>query len=329
MKHLLLAVAACAALATAASGAEREVSVPTGKGEIHGALRTPDGGAKGPAVLIIAGSGPTDRNGDSTVPGVKPASYRLLADALEAAGISSLRYDKRGQGASARALVGDQALNNANAYAAEAELRFTDFADDAAAFARFLAAQPGVSCVVILGHSEGSLLGMLAAQKVPVCGYVSVSGIGRNAADVLTEQIAASGGSAEDMARLAAVLAKLKAGETVPDAPFPALFRPSVQPYMISWLRYDPAVEITRIKAPVLIVQGDNDIQVAVKDAQLLARARPDATLAIIPGMNHVLKIAPTDRAGNAATYADPARPLAPAFVSAVVGFVKGLGARH
>lgn len=328
MKHILLAIAALAALATTASAAEREVVIPAGKGELHGTIQTPEGFTRGPAVLLIAGSGPTDRNGDSTVPGVKPGSYKLLAQALEKAGIVTLRYDKRGVGASMSALLGASAPTPANAYAAEADLRFTDIANDAAAMSTRLAREPGVTCVVILGHSEGSLVGMLAAQQVPVCGYISVSGLGRTADHSLLEQLAASA-PAPAMGQITAVVESLKAGKLVPDAPFPALFRPSVQPYLISWFRLDPAVEITRVKAPVLILQGDNDFQVSVAEARALAAARPDAKLVIVPGMNHILKIAPTGRAANAATYADPALPLAPELVSAIAAFVKAAGARH
>ena len=280
-------------------------------------------------MLVIAGSGPTDRNGDSAVPGVKPGSYRLLADGLEQQGIPTLRYDKRGAGASMSALIGSAQVTAANAYSAEADLRFTDLADDAAGMARILAAQAGVKCVVILGHSEGSLLGMLAAQKIPVCGFISVSGIGRSADVVLLEQFAAMGVKPEPLQRLHAALGQLKSGQTVTDATLPpALFRPSIQPYLISWFRYDPAVEISKIKAPVLILQGDNDLQVSVTDARILAAARPDGKLVIVHGMNHILKDAPTDRAGNLATYADPNLPLAPQVIPAIAGFVKQARAR-
>jgi pimeloyl-ACP methyl ester carboxylesterase len=328
MRRLLMTVAVLTTLSAPTLAAEREVVISAGKGELHGTLRTPDGFTKGPAVLMIAGSGPTDRNGDSTAPGVRPGAFRLLADALEKAGVPTLRYDKRGVGASMSALIGAAPLTNASAYAAEADLRFTDMAADADAMAAQLAKTPGVSCVVILGHSEGSLVGMLAAERFPVCGYVSVSGLGRTADHSLHEQLAASLPAAT-LAQADDVLGKLKAGQTVPDAPLPALFRPSVQPYLISWLQIDPAAEIARIKAPVLILQGDNDFQVSVTEARALAAARPDAKLVIVPGMNHILKLAPTDRAANAATYADPALPLAPELVSAITAFVKEVDARH
>jgi len=323
------AFAACALPLAAQAAPDQEVTMPAGKGEIHGAMRVPEGFTSGPAVLMIAGSGPTDRNGDSTVPGVKPGSYRLLADGLEQQGIPTLRYDKRGTGASLSALIGSAGATTANAYAAEANLRFDDLADDATGMARVLASHTGVTCIIILGHSEGSLLGMLAAQRVPVCGYISVAGLGRSADVAVLQQFTAAGVDPELLQRLHKALDQLKAGQTVADTSLPpALFRPSVQPYLISWFRYDPAVEIGKIKAPVLILQGDNDIQVSVTDAKILAAARPDGKLVIVHGMNHILKDAPTDRAANAATYADPNLPLAPEAVTTIAGFVKQAGAR-
>ncbi len=327
MRSLLAALMAGLCSAGAAMATDREVSVPAGKGDIHGAVRIPAGFTGGAAVLVIAGSGPTDRDGDSAM-GVHAGSYRLLADALETAGIPSLRYDKRGVGQSTRALIGDGPRTNAAAFAAEAQLRFTDFADDAAAFARLLAKEPGVRCVVILGHSEGSLLGMLAAQKVPVCGYVSLSGAGRPIDQVLLEQVAPQVSPAV-LARVKDTIDQLKAGHTVAEPPLPQVFRLTVQPYMMSWLPLDPAVEVAKVRAPVLIVQGDNDLQVSVADADRLAKARPDAKLVVVKGMNHVLKDAPADRAGNVAIYADAQKPLSPPLVSAVVTFVKGLDPRH
>ncbi len=328
MRIWLMGAVLALGLASGAQAADQEVSIPAGKGELHGSLRMPASFTKGPAVLMIAGSGPTDRNGDSSLPSVKPGSFRLLADALEAAGIPTLRYDKRGSGKDFSALIGRDVPTNENVHAAELGLRFTDYANDAAAFGRLLAGQPGVRCVIVLGHSEGSLVGMLAAVKLPACGYISISGLGHSADQTLMMQMKAAL-PADQLGAVADTLAKLKAGQTVPNPPVPAMFRPSVQPYLISWLSLDPAVEVTKIKAPVLILQGDNDIQVGVPEAQALKAARPDATLVIVPGMNHVLKPAPIDRAGNVATYADPALPLAPQVPEAIIRFVKGVGARH
>lgn len=311
MKSLTMLAAAAALLSSTAQAAEKEVSIDGGKAALHGSLLEPEGARLPAAVLFISGSGPTDRNGDSSLAGVRPANLRLLAQALAAQGIASLRFDKRGIAASREAAP------------VEKDLRFQTFVDDAVAWARLLRSQPGVKCVVIAGHSEGSLIGMMAAQHVPVCGFISIAGAGRPIAVVIREQLAGQL-PPETLAQVDMVLAELKAGREVPAVPqTDPLFRPSVQPYLISWIPLDPAAEIRKVEAPVLVLQGDRDLQVSPVDARALAEARPDARLAILPGVNHILKAAPADRAGNIATYADASLPLDPQVVAEISAFVR------
>jgi alpha-beta hydrolase superfamily lysophospholipase len=290
----------------------QEVSLGSGVDALYGTLLVPPLYRPGPAALLIAGSGPTDRNGDSAIAGVKPNSLRLLAEALAAHGVASLRYDKRGIGTSAAA------------GRAEVDLRFDTFVEDAAGWAQWLAARPKVTCVVLIGHSEGALIAAMAAQRVKVCGVVEMAGAGRPAGELLAEQLSHIAEPVRSQALK--TLAAVERGEGVLDPPLPALFRPSVQPYLRSWLGVDPAAELARVRAPVLIVQGKHDLQVSVEDAKRLAAAKPDAELILLPNANHVLKDAPLDRQANLATYADPGLPLDPDLVSAVVGFVRRCG---
>lgn len=289
-----------------------------GPGFIYGTLTLPPGEGKAPVVLMVTGSGPIDRNGNSPTPDMKPATFKLLADGLLAHGIGSLRFDKRGVAMSRRALT------------EEDDLRFDTYVDDVVAWVQFLQTQPRVGCVVLLGHSEGALVAALAAHKAAVCGLVQVAGAGRPAADILAAQLKAAGVAGnfppELYQQAVQILGELKAGHRVGVTPpeLQALFRPSVQPYMISWLKLDP-VEALRTATPVLIVQGDADLQVSVDDARLLAAAPQHGKLVILPGVNHVLKAAPADRAGNTATYANPNLPLAPGVVPAIATFVSGL----
>lgn len=308
---VMAVVLAGAAHAAAGAGMEQEVSVDGGAAPLYGSLLTPRGARPGPAVLLIAGSGPTDRDGNSPVPGVRPANLKLIAEGLAAAHVASLRYDKRGIAKSAPAAV------------READLRFTTAVDDAVLFARLLKAEPKVSCVILLGHSEGALIAALAAQEIEVCGVIEVSGAGRPLGTVVREQLAAQNLPAGLRSQAEAALVELEHGRQVANIPgLEALFRPSVQPYLISQLTIDPAKALAMVKAPVLIVQGDNDLQVSVQDARLLAAAKPSVKLVIAPGVNHVLKLAPADRAGNFATYADPTRPIAPSVMQAILAFV-------
>jgi pimeloyl-ACP methyl ester carboxylesterase len=287
------------------------VSLPSEPSPLHGTLLTPDGDTRA-AALIIAGSGPTDRDGNSRL-GVTASSYRLLAEGLAAHGVATVRTDKRGVGASAFALT------------SETELVFTDYADDARAWAAETARLTGQPCAWLIGHSEGALVALAAveASDDTICGLVLLSGAGRTARVVLEEQL---GPQLPEPLRTQAfhALAELEAGRLVPDAPsaLAALFRPSVQPYLISWLALDPAKLAAGYDGPMMIGQGSTDVQTTVADAEALAAARPDAHLVVWDGVNHLLKIAPAERAANIATYSNPDLPLAPGVVDEVAGFI-------
>jgi uncharacterized protein len=313
----------CAMLAMAAllwasptfAADERELTLPTDGASLKGTLTLPDGVASVPAVLMLAGSGPTDRDGNSHLAGggmLRNDSLKMLADALAVRGIASLRVDKRGAAASK-----SPGLD-------EASLRFDAYVADARAWAELLAKEPRVDRLFMLGHSEGGLVATLAAQQAPVAGLILVAGAGEPAGQVLRRQFAAGAMPPELRAAAERILTQMESGHLVSDPPpaLAALFRASVQPYLISWLPLDPAAELMKVKAPVLIVQGTTDIQVSADDARRLANARSDARLLLIDGMNHVLKLAPADRAANAATYGDPSLPLAPGLVDAVATFV-------
>ena len=292
--------------------------VSTPAGALEGSFLCPATPAPWPAVLLIAGSGPTDRNGNSAgLPGANN-SLQLLAEALADRGIASLRYDKRGIGGSRATLT------------SEADLRFEMLADDAAAWVERMRLDPRLSTITIAGHSEGSLLGMLATQRANADAYVSLEGAGRAASTVIHEQLTARA-PASLTARSDSIMAELDAGRTVDSVPpeLMALFRPSVQPYLISWFRHDPATEVAKLQVPVLIVQGTTDIQVSQQDARLLAAADPRAKLVILDGMNHVLKLVPPDMAQQMKSYSDPALPVAPQLVDAVAAFVKDVRPRQ
>jgi pimeloyl-ACP methyl ester carboxylesterase len=265
-----------------------------------------------PVVLILSGSGPTDRNGNSPMLPGKNNSLQMLADGLASNGIASLRYDKRGVGESAKAMT------------AEADLRFETYVDDAVAWCEQLRNDKRFSAVIIAGHSEGSLIGMLAAKRCNAAGFVSIAGAGRAAGDILRTQLA--GKLPPELATQSdAILKNLEAGKTTenPPAELAALYRASVQPYLISWFRYDPAKSIAALTVHVLIVQGTTDLQVSVDDAKRLAAANPKAKLLLVDGMNHVLKEVSPDREKQMASYSDPTLRLAPEFLTGVVEFAR------
>ena len=271
-----------------------------------------------PAVLIVPGSGPTDRDGNSPL-GITAQTYKLLAEALAQRGIASVRIDKRGMFGSAAA-VPDPNDVTVDDYVADIESR----ADTISQASRG-------QCVWLLGHSEGGLMTMAAAAKDPsrYCGLLLVASVARNLGDVLRAQLAANPANAPLLPEIDAIIAKLKAGESVPAAGMnPALvllFAPQVQSFLGSVFRQEPAELIAAPDLPVLILNGTADLQTPAADARALASARPDATLVIVERVNHVLKQVPDDtRAANLATYADPDLPLAPGVVDAIVEVVTG-----
>lgn len=305
----MLSLALAAALSLSGQS-ETAVALPAQPAPILGTMRTPDGETRAAAV-IIAGSGPTDRDGNSPQFGIVSSSYRLLAEGLADHDIATVRYDKRGVAASFAAGV------------SESELRFTMLVDDARAWAAETARLTGKPCAWLIGHSEGSLIALAAAQdNDQVCGVVSLSGAGRPAPVVLSEQLRA--GLPEPLLSQALhAIDELAAGRTTDNVPgLESLFRPSVQPYIISWFALDPQRLANLYGGPLFIGQGSTDFQTRVADAEALKAAQPDATLVIWDGVNHVLKTAPEDRAANAATYADPNLPLAPGVVDDIAGFI-------
>ena len=251
-----------------------------------------------PVVLFLAGSGPTDRDANSSL-GLRTDAYRLLAEALAARGIASLRYDKRGVGASGRDFD-------------PATTVLDDFAADALAITARLRADPRFATLALLGHSEGGLLALMIAERAAPDVIVLLAAPGRPLAVVLREQLARrlDPRAMVDVDRLLAAARRGASLDPIP-APLAPLFAPTVRAFLRSALDLDPLPLLRAAKARVAIVQGAFDAQVTPADARLLAEARPDATLTILPTMNHVLK----EEASGAmpqASYSDPARPLAP-----------------
>ena len=303
-----------AMLAAAATPAGVEVTVPGPQGPLAGTLIDP--GKTTPAILIIPGSGPTDRDGNNPL-GVKGGVYRQLAEALAAKGVATLRIDKRGMFGSKGAIA------DAN------DVTIAAYAADAHAWVDMLRAKTGRRCVWLLGHSEGSLVALKAAQDPKgICGVILVSGAGRPYGEVIRAQLRASPANAPLLAAGEAALDQLEAGKRVDGATLPAplqpLFRDNVQGFLIEAFSYDPAKLVSAIKLPVLILQGDKDLQVPVTDAELLKRGQPAATLKILPGINHVLKpVDGDDRAANAATYGNADLAISPAVSEAIAAFVR------
>lgn len=302
-----------AALA-AAQPFERAVTAQGPGAPLAGTLL--DAGPGSPVVLIIPGSGPTDRDGNSPL-GVKAAPYRLLAEALAKRDVSTVRADKRGMLGSKRAVVG---ANRAT---------IADYAKDTHAWISSIRRTTGAKCVWLLGHSEGALVALTAGQRPKgICGVIAVAAVGRKIGSVLRGQLAANPANRPYLAAANAAIASLEAGKRVDTSSLPPplrkLFAEDVQSLLIDLFAENPEGLAASLKPPLLIVQGDRDIQVTVEDAKALAAAQPRARLVLLPGVNHVLKIPKgKDRAANLRAYADPDLPIAPVVVDAILDFVK------
>jgi pimeloyl-ACP methyl ester carboxylesterase len=310
---LLLLIGGIAAQAYAA---ETPITLDTPTGQLAGTLELPAGADKPRVALLIAGSGPTDRDGNSSMIPGRNDSLKLLAAGLADAGIATVRYDKRGIG-------GSHAAGSA-----ESALRFEMFVDDAAAWIARLKADPRFASVAVIGHSEGSLIGMLAARQTDAAAFVSIAGIADGASTLMRKQL--EGKLPPELEKESErILVSLESGVVVDPVPpaLATLFRPSVQPYLISWFKYVPAQRIAELTMPVLIVQGNTDIQVDVVQANRLHGARPGAKLAIIPGMNHVFKHVRAVPELQVASYGDPSLPVSPLLVKSIADFLQQGGA--
>lgn len=321
MRSVLTSVAAALgalllpSLCLAAAEGERFVSIEGPQGPLKGTMLVPADPPSGPVVLIVPGSGPTDRDGNSPL-GVKASTYKLLAEALADRGIASVRIDKRGMFASAAAVP------DAN------QVTLAEYAQDALAWAAETKRLTGARCVWLLGHSEGALVSLVAAQYPnDFCGLILVAGPGRKLSEVLRVQLKANPANSPLLPSAMKAIDELEAGRRVDTADLhPALlplFRPAVQAFLIEAFSYDPLALLQAYSGPVLVMQGGNDLQVSMADAERLAGARPNVELVRLEGVNHVLKEAPADRRANAATYADPSLQLPPAVADAIAEFVR------
>lgn len=287
---------------------ETNVTLKINIDQLYGTLTVPDDVKKCPVALIIAGSGPTDRNGNN--PMMKNNSLKMLAEALAKNGIASLRFDKRGIGESKASAV------------TESSLVFENYTEDAKSWINFLKQDKRFTQLTVIGHSEGSLIGMIAGAKANK--FISIAGAGESADKLLKSQISSkSNKQVEDMTF--PIIDSLKAGNKVNkvDPLLNSLFRASIQPYLISWFKYDPQIEIKKLTVPVLIIQGNNDLQVSVKDAENLSQTNKNAELVIIDKMNHVLKIIDGDKQANMASYNNENLPVSETMVNKIVSFIK------
>ncbi|HOV98818.1 MAG TPA: alpha/beta hydrolase [Bacteroidota bacterium] len=284
-----------------------DLSIEVEAGKIFGTLLIPNTTTPVPIALIISGSGPTDRDGNQT--NMKNNSLRYLAEILTKNGIATLRYDKR--------LIGQSKTGQS-----ESEIRFEDYISDAKKWISTLKKDSRFSKIIVIGHSEGSLIGMIAAYDSKADMFISIAGVSKSADQIILEQT--KGLPTDLYNETINVLDSLRNGKTVSNVNpnLAMLFRPSVQPYMISWIKFDPSKEIQKLEIPVLIIQGTTDIQVSVDNARELASSNNQAEMKVIENMNHILKISEMDRNKNIATYMNPDLPISDDLTKTITNFI-------
>jgi alpha-beta hydrolase superfamily lysophospholipase len=292
-----------------------DITVKTATSVIKGTLSVPEGSTNIPVVLVIAGSGPTDRDGNSTLSSKIPNSYLLLSDSLKQKGIAVLRFDKRG--------IGQSTMTKS-----QEETVFEDMVMDAVALIKFLKTDKRFSKIIIAGHSEGSLIGMLALQQEKADGFISLAGPGFPINEVLKTQFKQGGISGDSYTNAAMALDSVKAGLPVNQKMalwLRQILDPSLQTYMHSWMKYDPQKEIGKLAVPVLIVQGTQDMHVSIADGQMLKKGKPAAQLKIIEGMGHGLKAGSAQFEADAPTAKKGNLPLRPALIPALTVFINSI----
>lgn len=295
---------------------EEELSISVRDCTLYGTLVIPeDSEHPVPLFFLIAGSGPTDRDGNSTLLPGKNNSYKMLAEELQKKGIASFRYDKRGVGKSKFEI-------------SDYKIVFRDYLQDIIDLINMLSEDDRFSEIILAGHSKGSLLGMLAFGEVEAEAFISIAGSGRRIDEVIfdqsKEQLSVLPGGEALLDTIKTYFNLLKNEQTFNYVhPYLlSIFHPVNQGFMIDWLRYDPSEEIAKIEAPILIIQGTNDIQIKEEEARILSKANPSANLVFIEGMNHILKMADIDDIG---AYSNPDLEISDNLIKEIRNFIISL----
>lgn len=297
-----LAILGLSLMAVKASAEESKIRI----GAIDAVLTTPADVERPPVALLIAGSGTTDHDGNG--PQAKPATLKKLSEQLVARKIATLRYDKRGAG------------GWKPEFGRPEDFRFKDFVDDAAALVDYLRGSGKFSKVVLVGHSEGGLVAILTARRVPIDGLVLLVTAARRQGDLVKAQLEKKL-PPDQLAPIEKAIDAMMAGQIVDPPPAGLTIAPSMQPGIASAFTEDPIEPLKKIDAPTLIIGGGHDLQIARLDFIALGAASPAAKTAWLPDMNHVL-VDVTDDVDNLAAYNQPERALDTALIDTVAAFI-------
>jgi uncharacterized protein len=304
--HKLIGALAIVSLCGATTGVRCE-EARIRVGNIDAVLTMPADAERPPVALLIAGSGSTDHDGNG--PQVKPATLKKLAEQLAARKIATLRYDKRGAG------------GWKPEFGRPEDFRFKDYVDDAAALVAYLRSSGKFGRVVVVGHSEGGLVAILAARREPIDRLVLLATAARTQGELLKAQLQRKQIPADVLGPILKAIDSIMAGQIVDPPPPGLLITPSMQPGIASAFNQDPIDPLKLIERPILIVGGGRDRQVARLDFVALSTAAPLAKTLWFPDMNHVL-VDVTDQDDDLAAYNQPGRALDAEMINSVAAFI-------
>ena len=303
-KHIALAIIIFTLKLNAQNYSESNISI---NDNIYGSIVEPKSRSNSNLVIFIGGSGPIDRDGNQSF--MKCDMFKKLAYSLSEKGISSFRYDKR-------------VVTQIRKGKLDKKITFDDFVSDAIAIIDFFESK--YNSIVIAGHSQGSLVGLLSIKE-GVSGFISLSGAGRTIDMVIEDQISKTAPMLlEDTKNIFKIL---RSGKITEDFPLPlySLFNIEIQPFMISWMQYDPKKIISKIPIPSLIINGDNDLQVDEKEAKLLYNSAQNSEILIVKNMNHVLVEIEGDELKNVKSYNNPDLKISELVIEKMVEFIERL----
>jgi esterase/lipase len=304
IKYIVLAILILTLKLNAQNYKENNISI---NDNIYGSIVEPKSRSNSNLVIFIGGSGPIDRDGNQSF--MKCDMFKKLAYSLSEKGISSFRYDKR-------------VVTQIRKGKLDKKITFDDFVSDAIAIIDFFESK--YNSIVIAGHSQGSLVGLLSIKE-GVSGFISLSGAGRTIDMVIEDQISKTAPMLlEDTKNIFKIL---RSGKITEDFPLPlySLFNIEIQPFMISWMQYDPKKIIAKIPIPSLIINGDSDLQVDEKEAKLLYNSAQNSEILIVKNMNHVLVEIEGDELKNVKSYNNPDLKISELVIEKMVEFIERL----
>ncbi|AXT60674.1 alpha/beta hydrolase [Aquimarina sp. AD10] len=260
-----------------------------------------------PLIILIMDAGAINRDGNDRMS--KNDTFKKLSYDLAKQGIATYRYDKR--------LFKMEGLG-----IREDEISFDHYITDVKSIIAYFKRNKTYTKIIVAGHGQGSLIGMLAAKDSTVNGFISIAGNAQSIDEVIIEQISKQAPGLDKSAIVAFRELRDNGRATNYEPALASIFRSELQPFMRSWVKYTPTDEISQLETPVLIIHGEKDIQVALSQAEKLKESAPQSEYVIVPNMNHILKEIKGDRLENHKSYNESWRKIMPEVITSIVNFV-------